>query len=214
MGVTERAVERSLASKQSRYQEEVKTLVEAGERVLRRKGFHGATVSDILEEAGLSSRAFYRHFPSKAELMLALFERDAEQTATRLRERLDRLDSPDDQLVAWIEDVLSLAYAPRRARRTQLFMSHAAALRSLFPSEMEEISAAPFLPLIEILERGKRTGDFPEANPALDARSVFAVTWSLAEARVSGGGPASLEDCRDYILRFCGPALGRREVSK
>ena len=210
MGVAERTLQRSLASKQTRYEGEVKALIEAGERVLRREGFHGATVGDILAEAGMSSRAFYRHFPSKAELMLALFERDAEQTETRLRERLDAAGSPRDQLRVWIEDVLSLAYAPRRARRTELFMRQSSALRSLFPAEMEGLSRAPFLPLIEILERGVANGDFPDALPEADARSIFAVTWSLAEARVSGAGLPDLDSCRDYVLRFCLPVLGGR----
>ena len=46
--------------------------------VLRRNAGEEATVADILEEAGLSTRAFYRHFETKEDVIRSLFERDAD----------------------------------------------------------------------------------------------------------------------------------------
>ena len=45
--------------------------------------YASATVQDILDEAGLSTRAFYRHFGSKDDLFHALFRREAELVAER-----------------------------------------------------------------------------------------------------------------------------------
>ncbi len=210
LGVADRALKRSLASRQSRYEGEVRALIDAGIRVLRRKGFTGATVGDILEEAGLSSRAFYRHFPSKSELMLAVFERDAEQAAARLRARREGLGSAREQLEAWIDDALSLGYDSRRAPRTRLFTSQSADLGQEFGPELAEIHAATMRPLVDVLERGRRGGDFPNAEPEADARSVFAVTWSLIQERLAERGFERQQDARAYVLRFCLPALGAR----
>src|SRR5947199_263952 len=60
---------------------EERALVEAAHRAMRRNGFSGATVADILAEAGLSTRAFYRHFASKDELLLAMYRRDSSAVA-------------------------------------------------------------------------------------------------------------------------------------
>jgi AcrR family transcriptional regulator len=57
--------------------DERRALIDAGIAVLRRTGSEGCTVADVLEEAGLSTRAFYRHFASKDELVLAIYEHDA-----------------------------------------------------------------------------------------------------------------------------------------
>ncbi len=47
-------------------------LIEAGKRVIFRKGFHGARVSDITSEAGLAHGTFYIYFKSKEEFLLEL----------------------------------------------------------------------------------------------------------------------------------------------
>jgi len=57
-----------------------------------------ASVADILDEAQLSTRAFYRHFDSKDALLRAMYRRDAESVARRLR--------AEAELVAPLLDVL------------------------------------------------------------------------------------------------------------
>ena len=48
--------------------DEQQALIDAGLAVLRRNGSEGLTVNDVLAEAELSTRAFYRHFDSKRAL--------------------------------------------------------------------------------------------------------------------------------------------------
>jgi TetR/AcrR family transcriptional repressor of nem operon len=45
-------------------------IVEAAARAIRRSGYHGTGVADIMKEAGLTHGGFYAHFPSR-EAMLA-----------------------------------------------------------------------------------------------------------------------------------------------
>ncbi|HME49084.1 helix-turn-helix domain-containing protein, partial [Mycobacterium sp.] len=47
------------------------------------------SVAAILEAAGMSTRAFYRHFQSKDELFLAMLRRDADAVTRRLRRIAD-----------------------------------------------------------------------------------------------------------------------------
>ena len=60
-------------------------------------------VAAILQRAGVSTRAFYRHFESKDELFLAMLREETDALA----ERLDRIcrrvaGGPAEQLNAWI----------------------------------------------------------------------------------------------------------------
>lgn len=49
-------------------------IVEAATRVIARKGFHNASISEIEQEAGVSRGVITYHFPSKEDLVLAVFD--------------------------------------------------------------------------------------------------------------------------------------------
>jgi AcrR family transcriptional regulator len=70
-------------------------LLEAARRVFERDGYHAATVSAIVQAAGLSQGAFYLYFPDKKAVFAAL----QEEMATLLRRRIywatrDERDAP------------------------------------------------------------------------------------------------------------------------
>ena len=59
-------------------------LLEAARRVFERDGYHGTTVSAVVQAAGLSQGAFYLYFTDKKGVFAAL----QEETATLLRRRI------------------------------------------------------------------------------------------------------------------------------
>lgn len=187
---------------------EERALVEAAHRVMRRNGFSGATVADILDEAGLSTRAFYRHFASKDDLLLAMYRRDSEAVAARLRASCQRAATAADALAAWLDEVLSLAYDPRRARRAAVLGSSAARGADAYPHAEAAAVAAMVEPLVDILERGRVDGSFPRARPDVDGRTIHAVVWSLAAERMYGRPGPSRQDALAHVMRFVLPALG------
>ena len=70
-------------------------------------------VAAILGRAGLSTRAFYRHFSSKDELFLAMLRQEGEALAGRLDRIVDEVSGgPVEQLTAWIETMYVLARDP------------------------------------------------------------------------------------------------------
>jgi AcrR family transcriptional regulator len=60
-------------------------LITAARRVFGRRGYHEATLDEVVEESGLSKGALYYNFESKADLFLALLEE-------RIDERIGKLD--------------------------------------------------------------------------------------------------------------------------
>ena len=65
------AVRRALAARESAYADEVQRLLDAGLEIIRTTEAM-PRVSDIVHKAGLSNAAFYRHFPSKDDLVAAV----------------------------------------------------------------------------------------------------------------------------------------------
>lgn len=60
-------------------------LLDAAKKVFVQRGFHGATLDHVAEEAGFTKGAVYSRFGSKADLFLALFERHIEQRIAEIR---------------------------------------------------------------------------------------------------------------------------------
>jgi AcrR family transcriptional regulator len=181
--------------------DERRALIDAGIAVLRRQGSEGCTVADVLDEATLSTRAFYRHFGSKDELVLAIYEHDARATQTRLRERMDAASSPRAALEVWIDETLALGFDSRRARRTRPLAKEGLRLQAEFPAQFAAIVDGVINPLAEVLCA------FPAAHPERDARSIHAVAWSLVAERLAGGA-ITRDEARAHVLRFCLPVIG------
>ena len=169
MEFSSRTIDRSLEPHRARYEREVEALVGSALKVMRRKGYAAATVADVLEEAELSTRAFYRHFHSKEELFLAVFERDSMERSRRMQKRLAALPDARARLLGWIDEVLSLGYARARAKRTRTFANEASSLRSAYPAEFVGIHRAVYEPLIRVLEKGRADGSIPSPHPEEDA---------------------------------------------
>jgi AcrR family transcriptional regulator len=62
-----------------------KELLDAAARVFADRGFHGASVEAVSEEAGYSTGALYSNFESKEELFLSLYEEQMERRTRELR---------------------------------------------------------------------------------------------------------------------------------
>lgn len=82
-------------------------IMNAAESIILDKGFGGTTVSNVIEQAGVSKGAFFHHFSSKAELGEELVQRYADQDAEHLEQTLVKAeglsDDPLQQLLIFIK---------------------------------------------------------------------------------------------------------------
>jgi AcrR family transcriptional regulator len=206
-GVEDRAVERAVRVAKERARDEVHVLVTAGRKLLHRDGAADMTIADVLSEAGLSTRAFYRHFASKSDLLLAIYDHEVDRYRPLLQRRLDAATTPREALEAWIDELLAAAFEPRRGERTRAMFTWAVPLQQEFPAEFAAVRAALTDPLETVLAAGRADGSFPRADPARDAKFVRALTWEMVEEHVSGAAIDAVT-AREEVLRFCLPALG------
>jgi AcrR family transcriptional regulator len=70
-------------------------LLDAATNVFARRGFHGASVEDVVEEAGLTTGALYWHFKNKEELFLVLSREQVDKRLAEIRRVPDMAATPE-----------------------------------------------------------------------------------------------------------------------
>ncbi len=184
--------------------------MDAALKVMRRNGFLGASVQDILDDAGLSTRAFYRQFQSKDDLLLAMFRTAARPDVDHVARQVGSASSPVDAVRVWIDELLSIAYDRKRIQRLVVF--NASARQTVgYDSEVAWLEDCLVAPLLEALRKGAADGSLPGADPLPDAYSIFDLVWSVASPHVRERRPLERDEAQAHVIRFCLPALGVSE---
>jgi AcrR family transcriptional regulator len=168
-------------------------------------------VAAILQRAGVSTRAFYRHFQSKDELFLAMLRQESDALAGRLDDIAhDQARSPVDQLKAWIEEMFGLVYDEQARMHLTVIDSDEVRAAKGYRETREQAHADRERSLVAILRRGRSEGPFPLADPEHDAMAISAlVSREMAIRGTADGG--ELQRARGRVMSFALRALsGKR----
>jgi AcrR family transcriptional regulator len=184
-------------------------LLDAGLVVMRRNGYQDASVAEILQEAGVSVRAFYRHFATKDALLLALFYRDTDAVGEGLCRAVDQSSSPE-AVTAWLDGYLDVFYEPRRAARMAVLASPAARRAEGYEEALAYSQRVLTAPLADVLRKGNREKSLHSPRPEHDAETMLAVASSVCHP-VSAHHFTARDDARQHVQRFCWPAFGLSE---
>jgi AcrR family transcriptional regulator len=65
-------------------------ILTAARRCFERRGFHATSMQEVFREAGMSSGAFYLHFPSKDDLIVAIAEDNLRDVLALVRTLAER----------------------------------------------------------------------------------------------------------------------------
>jgi len=183
-------------------------IIEAAYSCLSEPHSGAIPVAAILQRAGVSTRAFYRHFESKDELFLAMLRQETDALA----QRLDRIAAqaggrPVDQLKAWIQEMFGLIYdAQVRMHLTVIDSDEVRAARG-YRETRERAHVDRERSLVEILRRGLTEGSFPLANPQHDAIAISAVV-SREMTNLQAPDEQLLREAQARVLDFALRALG------
>ena len=77
-------------SKSSRKQQSHERILEAASRALRRAGYEGVGVADVMQEAGLTHGGFYAHFESREAMLIEALEFSGRSSARQLSDNIAR----------------------------------------------------------------------------------------------------------------------------
>lgn len=177
-------------------------------RSLDKSGGTALSVTEILASTGLATRAFYRHFKTRDELLLVMLRRDRERVLVELRDAVAEAGDPVDALTRWVNGMFALLSEPRRRRRVLTFYSEEMQRTRGYHQEIDRFEATQQALLAQIIDEGRRTGAFPAADPAPDARSALASIEAgiIEQARRPAG--ANPQQTAAQILGFILRALG------
>ncbi|MEV6876870.1 helix-turn-helix domain-containing protein [Amycolatopsis sp. NPDC051128] len=182
-------------------------LMDAAYRALVATGGAALSVNEVLRAAELSTRAFYRHFTSKDELLLALFRQDSDRVAARLR-RAASAEPPAAALLAFVQAMLRITADPRRRQRVLIMSSEEIARAKGFVAERQRYHALVQGELTGLLERGRADGTFPLTRPASDAGWIRAAIQHAFDEQIAGTAPATPNETAELLTGFALRALG------
>jgi AcrR family transcriptional regulator len=179
-------------------------IVDAASQSVHDRGVRGLNIAAVLERAQLSTRAFYRHFDSKDQLVEAVFLEMARDETQRLRTKMVNTASPVEAVAAWIEGRLDLALDDEFRLRQ---LSPEAQPEAWSPELVSPAYNAILEPLVEQLERGLELGTFKDIVPVTAAKSIDGVVWAgTQQPRATHHFDRS--EVRERALRFCLRGLG------
>lgn len=88
--------------------EKKKLLIEAGLKLFSSKGFYTTSVQEIAQEAGVSKGAFYIHFESKEDLLLAIYKYYIEAFTEQMDQIQNQNFSPVEILTKQLEAFIQM----------------------------------------------------------------------------------------------------------
>jgi AcrR family transcriptional regulator len=182
-------------------------IVAAALTTLREQGIRGFSIAAVLERANLSTRAFYRHFDSKDQLVAAVFLEAARAETRRLQRRMAAAATEIEAIAAWIDGRLDLAFDDNIRSDLRRLSLEAQSQTFASPSLVQPAYAEMLKPLSEVLRRGLQRGVFHHIDPVTDAEFVHGVVWASIN-RQWRSGDCDRDDIRKRALRFCLSALG------
>jgi len=178
-------------------------IIDAAIRVIGASRDASVSVDDVLAEAGLSTRAFYRHFESKEALLEALMLREAAAVRRSLTRVVAKAPDPVAALNAWLQRYLDVFYEPRRAERASWLTS--ASYEASRPSAqmMQEMRRMSCAPLVEALRKGHTMGALYSPTPEADAFTIYDLVNAHHQASSKPDRAATVA----HVVRFAWPAL-------
>lgn len=187
-------------------QTERKMLIDAALRTMSDGREGSISINEVLAEAGLSTRALYRHFDSKEALAEALMLREAEWVGNALNRVVAQAPNPVAAIEAWLERFLDVFYEPRRARRAALLTSATQDASRLSVQLMSEMRHMSCVSLVDALRAGHAQGVLRSPTPEADAYTIFNLVTAAREA--GDVGTADRDGVRNHVTRYAWPALG------
>ncbi|HJQ45062.1 MAG TPA: TetR family transcriptional regulator [Amycolatopsis sp.] len=160
-------------------------------------GYHGATIRDIAQRAGLSVPGVYHHWPTKQGLLVALLDLTMDDLLTRARAARAEADGPVQRFTRLVE-CLALFHTHRR----ELGFIGASEMRSLDAPDRARIAAArqsvQHMVDDEVLE-GCRRGAMTTLLPKEAARAVATMCTALPQWWLPTGPSSPETVAHEYV---------------
>ncbi len=192
---------------------ERRVLLDAAASVMTVRAMDDWTLDEVLAEAGLGTRSFYRHFASKDALLAAVMVEHADAAGRRLQRLVDAEPVALRALTLWLDSVLDFTRDGQRASKTREFLRSCITRDRAGWEEAQHRLVTSFTrPLASVISRGREDGSFPSADLDRDVPMIFTLAFGVV---TDMGAWVKANDegfVRASVLRYILPALGAHEL--
>jgi AcrR family transcriptional regulator len=204
----ERSVTRSLTVARARAVDRYERLVGAAFDLLAETGSTDFTLQDVAVRAKVSLRAFYQHFSSRDDLLLAVFEHGIASSRPVLAEAMARHADPVEALHAYVTTFFGLVFDDEHPQNRPL-TAHHLHLAQTNPSALARALAPRDELLLGALRRGVEAGVFrSDIDVGSLALLLSQTLTAIVHTNVLGthvvGAPLDV----DTVWAFCLGAVG------
>ncbi len=193
----------------------VDELIEATWVVAAQPGTVDPSVRDILEYSGLSTKALYRNFQSKDELLLLALDRGASVLVQYLEEAMDRAADPLSKVGVWIEEYVRSQTMPLSSgAKSPPWALVSGRFAAAFPEQLDSYQSRITAPLERAIESAVADGSGWSPDPSGDARLIFGYSTRAVRTHLIDKSTPSSESL-SRLVDFAHRALGsgvRHEV--
>ena len=201
LGWQDRALDRTVADTRARDVERMERCIAAARELANETSSAAFTVAQVAARADVSLKSFYRCFPGKDELLLALLEDDSHIGARVLAERVGQYDKPPSALHACVTELFALLSVPGALGYAGVLVREHRRLSEHYPLELRVALA----PLVELIAQ-----HIAAATSTIDARrdaeTMFRILLQgIDDVIVGRAGDAG--ELGEYLWNFCWQGL-------
>lgn len=183
-------------------------MVAAARRLVMQKG-SSFTTQEVVKEAGVALQTFYRHFPGKDQLLLAVIEDLIAENCARYEERARDLPDPVARLHFYVTTALSGIDTDESAGPRFITAEHWR-LHQLYPDELAQ-ATQPFSDLVlREITAAEAEGLLAPTDAPRDAWLVTEVIMTVFHHHAFATTGQAAGEIADHVWRFCLAALGGR----
>ena len=150
-------------------------ILDSGQELIQTRGYSAISFQNIASEVGIKKPSIIHHFPTKAELGVAIIRRYRDTFAAQLQEiSEDSAKSSWDALELYFSPYLFFASTPDKVCLCGALAGEIPALPETMRVEVKQFMEAHQQWLEEILRRGSGRGEFSSIDsPELLSRMIF-----------------------------------------
>jgi AcrR family transcriptional regulator len=176
------------------------SIVAAATQQLAEHGYGGCSVAAVAERAGVAVGSVYRHFPTKADLVVHVFRQVVTREVEAVRVASAAAGEPAERVLAAVETFAQRALkAPKQA-----YALLAEPVDALIDAERLEFRRAYTDVIAEHVAAGVQQGVLPPQDGRLTAAALVGAAAEVLIGPLTSGNAGDVAELRTFILRALG----------
>lgn len=176
-------------------------LLDVGEKLARSRGFDAFSYADLSDQVGIRKASIHHHFPTKADLALALISRYREQFSGVLATISDEARTGSARLLGFLDAYRAALQGGRAVCLCVAFSAGRESLSESVRSELDAFHEEGLKWLRETFETGQADGSIQHVGePSMEANAALALVEG-AQLMARAAEDMSRYDAATKLLR-------------